>query len=193
MLFVISCEDKPDSLNVRLENREAHLRYLEDFSAQLVTAGPYLSGEGQPVGSMLIMEFADDAAAIAFRQCINRLIKHAMQFGHADGTGHGSARGHLIKAANTGDKLKKLARRHIRPSGRAFGQITELGLRRHGLLANINTRNARRACGWTQEAGYHFHGRRLAGTIGAKKAHHLTTLNSETEIINRCEVAKFLY
>ena len=68
MLFVISCEDKPDSLNVRLENREAHLRYLEDFSAQLVTAGPYLSGEGQPVGSMLIMEFADDAAAIAFSE-----------------------------------------------------------------------------------------------------------------------------
>ena len=68
MLFVISCEDKPNSLEVRLENREAHLRYLEDFSAQLVMAGPYLSKDGQPIGSMLIMEFADDAAAIAFSE-----------------------------------------------------------------------------------------------------------------------------
>ena len=66
MLFVISCEDKPDSLKVRLENREAHLRYLEDFSAELVMPGPYLSKDGQPIGSMLIMEFSDEAELTSF-------------------------------------------------------------------------------------------------------------------------------
>ena len=68
MLFVISCEDKPDSLALRLTNRDAHLRYLEKFSAELVMAGPYLNADGQPVGSMLIMEFTDEATAVAFSE-----------------------------------------------------------------------------------------------------------------------------
>ena len=68
MLFVISCEDKPDSLNVRLENREAHLRYLDDFSAQVVMAGPYLNADNQPIGSMLIVEFRDEADAVSFSE-----------------------------------------------------------------------------------------------------------------------------
>ena len=66
MLFVISCEDKPDSLALRLANRDAHLRYLEDFSAQVVMAGPYLNADDQPIGSILIMEFADEADAVSF-------------------------------------------------------------------------------------------------------------------------------
>ena len=66
MLFVISCEDKPVSLALRLANRDAHLRYLENFSAQVVMAGPYLNADDQPIGSMLIMEFPDEAAAVSF-------------------------------------------------------------------------------------------------------------------------------
>jgi len=66
MLFVISCEDKPDSLALRLANRDAHLRYLEDFSAHIVMAGPYLNTDDQPIGSMLIMEFTDKDAVVAF-------------------------------------------------------------------------------------------------------------------------------
>lgn len=66
MLFVISCEDKPDSLALRLAHRDAHLRYLEDFSAQVLMAGPYLNADDQPIGSMLIMEFTDEPAAVAF-------------------------------------------------------------------------------------------------------------------------------
>jgi uncharacterized protein YciI len=68
MLFVISCEDKPDSLALRLANRDAHLRYLEDFSAQVVMAGPYLNADDQPIGSMLIMKFPDEAAAGSFSE-----------------------------------------------------------------------------------------------------------------------------
>ena len=66
MLFVISCEDKPDSLALRLANRDAHLHYLENFSAQVVMAGPYLNVDNQPIGSMLIMEFTDKDAVVAF-------------------------------------------------------------------------------------------------------------------------------
>ena len=68
MLFVISCEDKPDSLALRLANRDAHLRYLEDFSVQAVMAGPYLNADDQPIGSMLIMEFANEATAVSFSE-----------------------------------------------------------------------------------------------------------------------------
>ena len=68
MLFVISCEDKPDSLALRLATRDAHLHYLENFSPQVVMAGPYLNVDDQPIGSMLIMEFPDEAAAVSFSE-----------------------------------------------------------------------------------------------------------------------------
>jgi uncharacterized protein YciI len=68
MLFVISCEDKPDSLALRLANRDAHLHYLENFSAQVVMAGPYLNVDNQPIGSMLIVEFSGEADAVSFSE-----------------------------------------------------------------------------------------------------------------------------
>ncbi|MEK9808501.1 MAG: YciI family protein [Halieaceae bacterium] len=68
MLFVISCEDKPDSLALRLANRDAHLHYLENFSAQVVMAGPYLNADNQPIGSMLIVEFPNEADAVSFSE-----------------------------------------------------------------------------------------------------------------------------
>ena len=68
MLFVISCEDKPDSLALRLANRDAHLHYLENFSAQVLMAGPYLNVDNQPIGSMLIVEFPGEADAVSFSE-----------------------------------------------------------------------------------------------------------------------------
>jgi hypothetical protein len=67
MLFAISCLDHPNSLDLRLANRPTHLDYLNSYLAQIVIAGPLLDDAGEkPVGSLLVMDFADTAAAEAF-------------------------------------------------------------------------------------------------------------------------------
>jgi uncharacterized protein YciI len=68
MLFMIHCVDKPDSAAVRQENRDAHLAYLNDHHDRIHAAGPLLADDqgGGPAGSLLLMEFPDQAAAEAF-------------------------------------------------------------------------------------------------------------------------------
>jgi uncharacterized protein len=68
MHFVISCQDKADGgLELRKANRDAHIAYLQDHKSQLVAAGPTLSDDGETMnGSVIIMEFADRAAAQTF-------------------------------------------------------------------------------------------------------------------------------
>ncbi len=63
--FVLTCVDKPDSLEVRLGAREAHLAYLRESGA-VKLAGPFLDEAGGPVGSLLIIEAEDLATAQAF-------------------------------------------------------------------------------------------------------------------------------
>lgn len=57
MLYVIDCKDKSEALQIRLDTRAAHLAYLEQYSDQLVMAGPFLCPKGNMIGSMLIMAF----------------------------------------------------------------------------------------------------------------------------------------
>ena len=64
MLFVITCLDKPDSLAIRQAARPAHLDYAG--ANGIVFGGPLLDEAGQPIGSMLVIEAADNAAAKAF-------------------------------------------------------------------------------------------------------------------------------
>ena len=67
MHFVIHCTDRPDSAALRTANRPDHLAHLERHAAAILAAGPLLGADGaSPVGSLLIMEFADRAAAEAF-------------------------------------------------------------------------------------------------------------------------------
>lgn len=66
MLFIIDCSDKPDHSQVRLDNRAAHLAYLEGFKEQLVMAGPLLGGDDDMIGSLLIMDFANEGEVEAF-------------------------------------------------------------------------------------------------------------------------------
>jgi uncharacterized protein YciI len=66
MHFVAICLDKPDSLAKRSENRAAHLAFLNEKSEVVKLAGPFLDSAGQPCGSMLILDCADEAAARAF-------------------------------------------------------------------------------------------------------------------------------
>jgi len=65
-LFVLTCLDKPNALDVRMGAREAHLAYVRERLDQVKLGGPFLSESGDMVGSLLILDVADRAAAEAF-------------------------------------------------------------------------------------------------------------------------------
>jgi uncharacterized protein YciI len=65
MLFALICTDKPGSLGLRLSVRPDHLQYLESLGAALKAAGPFTNDDGQPSGTLAIIEAADRAAAKA--------------------------------------------------------------------------------------------------------------------------------
>ena len=57
MKYVLICEDKKDSLDVRLANRDKHLAYIGELGTKISLAGPMLSDDGEGmVGSVLIIE-----------------------------------------------------------------------------------------------------------------------------------------
>lgn len=67
MLFVLICMDKPNSSAVRAAARADHIAYIEVQKGAVKIAGPFLSDDGQTMlGSLLILEAADIAAAGAF-------------------------------------------------------------------------------------------------------------------------------
>ena len=66
MYFVISCVDKPGQPGLRQDNRPDHLDYLGSHAERIVAAGPTLSDDDAPNGSVLVMEFDDRAQAQAF-------------------------------------------------------------------------------------------------------------------------------
>ncbi len=69
MHFVFYCKDKPGNEQIRIANRSAHLDYLEQHRGRLLCAGPLLeeaSAGSRMVGSLLILDLADQAAADAF-------------------------------------------------------------------------------------------------------------------------------
>ena len=65
MIFTLICKDKPGHLEVRLSNRPAHVEYLDGLNAEgrLKFAGPFLDGDGKPIGSLVAVEVEDRAAA----------------------------------------------------------------------------------------------------------------------------------
>ena len=68
MLFVLLCTDKPNSLDLRLQVRPDHVKYLESLGTSLKTAGPFITDEGSPNGSLVVIEAADRAAAKAIAE-----------------------------------------------------------------------------------------------------------------------------
>ncbi|MCK4621550.1 MAG: YciI family protein [Desulfuromonadales bacterium] len=66
MLYVIHCFDKQDHLQVRMENRPAHVDYLKSFADQLYAAGPTLDAEENMNGSVVILDLETRAEAEAF-------------------------------------------------------------------------------------------------------------------------------
>jgi hypothetical protein len=64
-LFVMFCVDKPGALDLRMATREAHLAYMGKQSGVVKVGGPMLDDAGGMAGSMLIVDVADKAAAVA--------------------------------------------------------------------------------------------------------------------------------
>ncbi|MFN3371808.1 MAG: YciI family protein [Sphingomonadaceae bacterium] len=65
-VFAIHCIDKPMQQSLRASTRAEHLAYLESQIDRVVVAGPLLDDEGAPIGSMMLMDFPDRRAAVAF-------------------------------------------------------------------------------------------------------------------------------
>jgi uncharacterized protein len=54
MRIALICTDKADHLQIRLDNRSAHLAYIE-ATGVVEMAGPFLNPEGKMTGSLLIL------------------------------------------------------------------------------------------------------------------------------------------
>jgi uncharacterized protein YciI len=67
MHFAIVCFDKTNGGEIRKTVRPAHLEYLEKHRPQILVTGPMLGDDGEtPIGSLLILDLKDMAAAKAF-------------------------------------------------------------------------------------------------------------------------------
>ena len=65
MLIALIAKDKPGALQVRKDNRDAHLAYIADTGV-VAQAGPLLDAEGEMCGSLVVLDVADMAAALAW-------------------------------------------------------------------------------------------------------------------------------
>jgi len=65
-LYVISWLDKPDSLQIRMGAREAHLDYIRAQGERVKLGGPYLDEAGRMIGSLIVIEADSLEAANAF-------------------------------------------------------------------------------------------------------------------------------
>ena len=64
-MFLLICRDKPGAIEIRKANRDAHLAYA-NASGVVVFAGPMLDDAGGMIGSMLVLDAPNRAAAEAF-------------------------------------------------------------------------------------------------------------------------------
>lgn len=62
MLIALIAHDKPGALALRMENRQAHLAYIE-ATGVVAQAGPLLDAQGQMAGSLVVLDVPDMAAA----------------------------------------------------------------------------------------------------------------------------------
>ncbi len=62
MFFTVICQDKPGALEIRIATREAHLGYIKTTGV-VSQAGPFLDGQGNMCGSLVVLNVDDIAAA----------------------------------------------------------------------------------------------------------------------------------
>ena len=65
MRVALICRDKPDALQVRLDNRAAHLAHIE-ASGVVELAGPFLDAGGRMTGSLIVLNVETLAQAQAW-------------------------------------------------------------------------------------------------------------------------------
>ena len=65
MLIALTARDKPGALQTRLDNRAAHLAYIKE-SGVVAMAGPLLDSMENMIGSLIILDVTDMAAAEAW-------------------------------------------------------------------------------------------------------------------------------
>jgi len=66
-MFAVICTDKPDSLELRKANRDAHLAYVAG-SGVVYQGGPFLDAAGNMSGSLLLLDVANRAEAEAWAE-----------------------------------------------------------------------------------------------------------------------------
>jgi uncharacterized protein YciI len=66
MYFVIYAKDKSGQPKLRPATRPAHIEYLGGFKDRILIAGPMLGEDGEPNGSLIVVDLKDKAEAQAF-------------------------------------------------------------------------------------------------------------------------------
>lgn len=66
MLFAVTRHDKPNSVGLRQSERPKHLIYLERVTTCIASGGALMDDRGQQIGSILIIDVEDRAAAERF-------------------------------------------------------------------------------------------------------------------------------
>jgi len=62
MLVALIAIDKPDALQIRMDNRKAHLAYVTETGV-VDLAGPFLDTDGNMCGSLLVLDVENMAEA----------------------------------------------------------------------------------------------------------------------------------
>jgi len=65
MLYAMIAKDKPGSGDKRVATRPVHVEHLKSMGEKLVRAGPLLGPDGNPEGSLLLLEADSLEAATA--------------------------------------------------------------------------------------------------------------------------------
>lgn len=68
MLYALICTDKPHALQVRLDNRPAHVEFLKGLGNALKAAGPFLDDDGNMTGSLVVIEASNRDEVLAISQ-----------------------------------------------------------------------------------------------------------------------------
>ncbi len=67
MLIALVARDRPGALQTRLRTRDAHLEYIRETGV-VAQAGPLLGPDGEMIGSLVILDVQDIAAAEAWAE-----------------------------------------------------------------------------------------------------------------------------
>ena len=67
MHYIIHCLDKPDALQTRLANYDAHKAYLAKAPVKIVISGPLVADDGETmIGSCFLVEAGSKEEVLAF-------------------------------------------------------------------------------------------------------------------------------